>query len=575
MHLHGYKLEILEVFAPKLESNCNLAKCDLPDVFDDANKIEALKRIPERSRPLKDTFIMPAGGAVATRIFTRRPAPWFAHCHMEIHRQDGMAFIMNVGNYSSPSDGSWLPDDFPSCETPFHKSKAIQPHCDCFIDHDAVLGLTLDEAYKCSREYSCSWQQSQVAALRPSKTNKSFVLQSSHRLPGSIISLIFVCIVIMVTVCFTFIMPRFTTSKKLDPEEPLTFLPKVGIDDSYFWLQFHTLLPLRWQEYKPTTINILRVVEVVGLGLITGLLFQNVGNNSTATGLAEKTSLLFFSTTLWCQTRMYPAISNYFEFKEIDLILIKEYHYDLLPILLSRMVVVNACESWWPFLFVFCAYPLASMFGSLSKVLTITLFLMLNNICYISIGGLLGTVMPTISLGMIGATLFAQSTVICAGFFTKLPSFIAWFRYISPIFYAFKGIVKTAYNWDDVYDCHKGNSAAAVTECFVEENAAIDDYKERGINVATFGDPTSSQVHIEMIMMCVLFIFCQISMACFFKFVLLRRIELTNKLSSGNTITKCKSTKKSDVENGVSDSDVDSVSKPSDTHIMDRTSISF
>ena len=81
---------------------------------------------------------------------------------------------------------------------------------------------------------------------------------------------------------------------------------------------------------------------------------------------------------------------------------------DLLPVFLSRMVVVSACEAWWPFLFVFCAYPLASMFGSFSKVFTIGVFLVLNNSCYIAIGALLGTVMPTVNLGMIGATLFGQ-----------------------------------------------------------------------------------------------------------------------------------------------------------------------
>jgi len=45
------------------------------------------------------------------------------------------------------------------------------------------------------------------------------------------------------------------------------------------------------------------VVEVAGLGILGGILFVDVGKNETATGFGEKTSLLFFSATLWSQTR--------------------------------------------------------------------------------------------------------------------------------------------------------------------------------------------------------------------------------------------------------------------------------
>ena len=76
MHLHGYKMEILKTFAADREKDCTLVKCNLYDGFD----MEELKAAPQGSRPMKDTFIMPAGGAVATRINTRSAASWLAHC---------------------------------------------------------------------------------------------------------------------------------------------------------------------------------------------------------------------------------------------------------------------------------------------------------------------------------------------------------------------------------------------------------------------------------------------------------------------------------------------------------------
>ena len=247
------------------------------------------------------------------------------------------------------------------------------------------------------------WQQSQVAVLRQTDTGAGYKLQSSYSTPGRVISFTFVCIVTVITLVFTVILPRYARSRRpalsqetLKSTDQLTDVCSRNGNPS-FWAQFKALLlPLRWHEYRPTTINNLRVVEVIGLGLLTGFLFQDVGKNSTATGLGEKTSLLFFSTTLWCQTRI------------CILLLVEKNQSDLLPVFLSRMVVVSACEAWWPFLFVFCAYPLASMFGSFSKVFTIGVFLVLNNSCYIAIGALLGTVMPTVNLGMIGATLFGQ-----------------------------------------------------------------------------------------------------------------------------------------------------------------------
>ena len=546
-------MEILETYAPKAITSCTLAKCELPDIFSSSKKIEDLKHIPPNARPIKDTFIMPAGGAVATRIFTRSPAPWLAHCHTDLHHHDGMGFIMNVGDdMSIYSDIISPPSDFPACDTPFHQSKQDEPHCDCYIDKDSILGTALDKTYKCSRPYLCMWEQSQVAILRKGNTTATYQLQSSYSIPGLAISLFFVCLSVLITIGVLLFSrrPRAGQSNQSIETEDSTTTNTNLVDTTLtfqkyqsFWSQLQIYLPLRWTEYRPVTINPLRVMEVVGLGLLTGFLFQDVGKNSTLTGLGEKTSLLFFSTTLWCQTRMYPSISNYFEYKHRDVAFVKKNpQSDLFPVFLSRMTVVIACEAWWPILFVLCAYPIAAMFGSFSKVARICMFLVLNNTCYIALGGLLGTVMPTVNLGMIAATLFAQTTVICAGFFTQLPPFVGWIRYISPIFYAFTGIIKTAHSWDDTYTCPKGHSAAGVNQCFLEMSHAIDVFKIRGINVATFGDPYSSQVHVEAtIMICIIGI-CQTMMFIIYKYVLLSRATFSaNNESAPEKIEKTNS----------------------------------
>ncbi len=70
------------------------------------------------------------------------------------------------------------------------------------------------------------------------------------------------------------------------------------------------LAEIQWKSYRPGCINIWRVVEVSLLSVLVGILFYNVGNNPSAIGLSQKTSLLFFSVTLWTFTRMYPSVGN-------------------------------------------------------------------------------------------------------------------------------------------------------------------------------------------------------------------------------------------------------------------------
>lgn len=89
MHLHGYKMEILQTYASDRDNKCRGMKCDLYTGFN----MDELQNISFGPRPMKDTFIISSGGAVATRIQPRAAAMYNAHCHIDMHREDGMAFM--------------------------------------------------------------------------------------------------------------------------------------------------------------------------------------------------------------------------------------------------------------------------------------------------------------------------------------------------------------------------------------------------------------------------------------------------------------------------------------------------
>ena len=303
MHLHGYKMEMLAIDQPVRNRDCTLSQCKLSTAFNSEESIAAIDNIPRGSSVVKDTFILPAGGAVVTRIQTEAPALWFAHCHLDFHKDDGMAFILNVGNYQPPSNGTWLPQDYPSCDSHFLKTRREHPACHCYIDDDAVLGRALTKDHRCSRDHLCLHEQSQAANLDSYKST-GFRISSNYRIPNWGIALIVVSIIAGATVLITRCVP---SRESLGPDKDIQ---EYSSSDS-------TLQKLRirfandWKGYRPGCTNVLRVFEVTGLALLTGYLFYDVGNDSTASGLSEKYSLLFFSITLWTFTRMYPAIANY------------------------------------------------------------------------------------------------------------------------------------------------------------------------------------------------------------------------------------------------------------------------
>lgn len=246
-------------------------------------------------------------------------------------------------------------------------------------------------------------------------------------------------------------------------------------------------------------VNRLRLIEVCSLGILTGFLYYDVGNNSSYTGLSQRVGLYFFSTTLWTFTRMYPAVSFSYDWFSSSQVEVKRRPSSLGPIVLGRLLTVLSLEAPWPLVYVLMCYPFAGVFGSMNIVILVGLFLLLNNLCYISLGSVLGVYSKRVPQGMIASTIFSQTSLVAAGFYTKLPAALDWIRYASPFYWAFRGILKSCFKWNDTLECFKGSSEVGANQCFLEYHPAIDQYKERGINVATYNDTSSDSITLEFI----------------------------------------------------------------------------
>lgn len=124
---------------------------------------------------------------------------------MESHRESGMAFILNVGNYQSPATKDWLPSDYPRCNTPFLQSKKQFPSCSCYINDDALMDGSLTIDHKCSRDSLCFHENSPQSSLEFAPHESSGIaIRSQYSIPSWGISLIIVIIVALVSVAIAY-----------------------------------------------------------------------------------------------------------------------------------------------------------------------------------------------------------------------------------------------------------------------------------------------------------------------------------------------------------------------------------
>ncbi|XP_018332567.1 laccase-2 [Agrilus planipennis] len=65
-----------------------------------------------KNAPLKDTTPNIGGGYVVLRFFADNPGFWFFHCHVEIHQEEGMAAVFQIGEHDQMLP---VPPNFPTC----------------------------------------------------------------------------------------------------------------------------------------------------------------------------------------------------------------------------------------------------------------------------------------------------------------------------------------------------------------------------------------------------------------------------------------------------------------------------
>lgn len=173
---------------------------------------------------------------------------------------------------------------------------------------------------------------------------------------------------------------------------------------------------------------------------------------------------------------------------------------------------------WWAFIYCFVCFTMAGIAGDVAVIMQVAVLLSLNTMCYISLGAVIGILSSSVPIGMITSTILSQTSMVAAGFYTTLPPVIDLIRFVSPVYWTFKGIAKSAYHWSDTFECVKGSGQVGANQCFLEFSVGIDSLKTRGINVATYGDPSSEKIFVEILVLILLYVVMQTFILLYYTF---------------------------------------------------------
>jgi FtsP/CotA-like multicopper oxidase with cupredoxin domain len=551
MHFHGHKFEVLDQYTHPYYEDCSIFNCPLTTKYNSKEEMHRLKHMPYTG-VLKDTTVIPAGGAVVIRYPVNNPGYWLVHCHIGPHKDDGMTFIIHESTKNNtaspwyPQEVVSIPSDYPICLP--KSTQDIPPSCACYHDPDQLTSLRLDSTFICSRDWICHHDPSYNTQL------KTFVPMEKpgigmHKLsPDTSVVLSVIFTLVACGIVSLYCYKSFVLAARQDMMNAMT--PPTGagsgaaetthtnmasFTEKYALLRmvmgtedttpFLTEFMAEWEVTYRDMINPMRLIEVGGLAVLTGIVFFEVGEKHTNRGLRECVSLFFFSVTLWTFTRMYPAIPAHHGWRErlckrlVNQETLSQYLANgnqnsssptplptpfqliswrqILKLTCVRHLVYLCAEGWWPCVFGLITYPMAHVNGKVNIWFQVIALIIMNNLCYISFGAVIGTIVPVVQVAMISSTLYSQMSLVCAGFYTTLPLWLSWFRYVSYVFYTYSGIVKGVYRSTDSYECFFGDSRVGQDWCLLETAGVIEDMKIRGINTADSGDPNSSDVSLS------------------------------------------------------------------------------
>ena len=145
MHLHGHHYEVLALGTKKAPDICDENYICPLLTLEEAFSEPIADILATRRGVLKDSAILPSGGAMILRFNTDNPGIWLFHCHVKAHMLEGVTMAVNEGDYMLSHDQK--PGDYPVCEK--SEKKKEEETCICSDVRSGNVEMV------CARPWGC------------------------------------------------------------------------------------------------------------------------------------------------------------------------------------------------------------------------------------------------------------------------------------------------------------------------------------------------------------------------------------------------------------------------------------
>ncbi|EYU22839.1 hypothetical protein ABFS82_03G111200 [Erythranthe guttata] len=211
---------------------------------------------------------------------------------------------------------------------------------------------------------------------------------------------------------------------------------------STWFNQFVILLQRNLKERKHETFNSLRVFQVIAAALLAGFMWWH----SDYRDVQDRLGLLFFFSIFW---GVFPSFNAVFAFPQERAIFMKERAsgmYTLSSYFLARITADLPMELILPTLFVSITYWMTGLKPEFSAFL-LTLFVVLGYVLVsIGLGLALGALIMDAKQASTLVTVTMLAFVLTGGYYVhKVPSFMAWVKYVSTTFYSYRLLINVQY----------------------------------------------------------------------------------------------------------------------------------
>ncbi|XP_027149161.1 ABC transporter G family member 25 [Coffea eugenioides] len=211
---------------------------------------------------------------------------------------------------------------------------------------------------------------------------------------------------------------------------------------STWFNQFSILLERSLKERRHETFNSLRVFQVIAASLLAGFMWWH----SDFRNIQDRLGLLFFIAIFW---GVLPSFNATFAFPQERAIFMKERAsgmYTLSSYFMSRIVGDMPMELILPTIFVTITYWMAGLKPELAAFI-LTLMVALGYVLVSQgLGLALGALIMDAKQASTVVTVTMLAFVLTGGFYVhKVPSCMAWIKYISSTFYAYRLLINIHY----------------------------------------------------------------------------------------------------------------------------------